>query len=397
MALNSGEIASRLHHGKNGKTVLLTATPIFRDGAVYRIVINNRDITELKQLESKLSQAENRANKYRRELEDLRGVDQADAGLIYQSDQMRRLVEFVRHVAQVDSTILIQGESGVGKELFSRLIHRNSRRNDEAFIKIDCGAIPESLLESELFGYEKGAFTGANQEGKPGLIELAHGGTLFFDEVGEMPLSLQVKLLRVLQDREIQRLGGKKSIPIDIRVITATNRDLETMVREHQFREDLFYRLNVVPMKIPPLRERREDVEPLIFSLLDEFNRKYGLKKQIVPEAMEIMGAYPWPGNVRELKNIVERIVVTSIREIIRVEDLPPMLAVDGTSGDNFNFKSDTQDYQGTMESFEKRFLSSVKEMCHSTLEMSAILQIDRSTVRRRLNRLGISLDFKKP
>ena len=395
MALESGEIASRLHYGKNGKTVLLTATPIYRDGEIYRIVINNRDITELKALEDKLSQAEKRARKYRRELESLRDRQDSPGELIYQSDAMRRLAGFARHVAQVDSTILIQGESGVGKELFSRLIHRNSLRKSRPFVKIDCGAIPENLLESELFGYEKGAFTGARKEGKVGLIETAQGGTLFLDEIGEMPLMLQAKLLRVLQDREIQRIGGGGTIRVDVRVLAATNKDLEAMVAERRFREDLYYRLNVVPLKIPPLRERPADVEPLIYHLMDEFAKKYGLRKRLSPEAMEILNQYSWPGNVRELKNIVERIVVTSIHELIQPEDLPGALkkrrtlAVGPLEGGPLDLP-----YRESMELFEKQFLEAVKSRCGSTREMADRLGIDRSTVRRRMNRVGIPFHF---
>lgn len=395
MALESGEIASRLHYGKNGKTVLLTATPIYRDGEIYRIVINNRDITELKALEDKLSQAEKRARKYRRELESLRDRQDSPGELIYQSDAMRRLAGFARHVAQVDSTILIQGESGVGKELFSRLIHRNSLRKSRPFVKIDCGAIPENLLESELFGYEKGAFTGARKEGKVGLIETAQGGTLFLDEIGEMPLMLQAKLLRVLQDREIQRIGGGGTIRVDVRVLAATNKDLETMVAERRFREDLYYRLNVVPLKIPPLRERPADVEPLIYHLMDEFAKKYGLRKRLSPEAMEILNQYSWPGNVRELKNIVERIVVTSIHELIQPEDLPGALKKRRslTAGSLEGEPLDLP-YREGMELFEKQFLEAVKSRCGSTQEMADRLGIDRSTVRRRMNRVGIPFHF---
>ena len=230
-------------------------------------------------------------------------------------------------MANTPSTVLISGESGTGKELIARALHENSSRHAGPFIKINCAAIPKTLMESELFGYDKGAFTGA-VGAKPGRFELAHGGTLFLDEIGEIPIEMQVKLLRVLQESEFERVGGIKTIKVDVRLVTATNRDLLAEVGAGAFREDLFYRLNVVPIHIPPLRERREDIPLLADHFIAKFNDR--LKKEIAaitPEAIERLVAYQWPGNIRELENLMERTVLFCEGPEIRVSDLPPEVA----------------------------------------------------------------------
>ena len=243
-------------------------------------------------------------------------------GIVGNSTAVLNLVEVVRKVAATDSTVLITGESGTGKSLIARAIHFLSPRKDRPFITINCAAIPETLLEAELFGYEKGAFTGAYLP-KKGKFELANGGTIFLDEIGDMPLSLQAKLLRVIQERELERLGSERSVRIDVRIIAATNRDLHTLVREGKFREDLYYRLNVVPIHVPPLRERREDIPLLIDHFLERFNSRYGKKVRLTPDAVEPLIEYDWPGNIRELENTIERLVVMN-EGTVRAIDLPP-------------------------------------------------------------------------
>jgi transcriptional regulator with PAS, ATPase and Fis domain len=236
---------------------------------------------------------------------------------------MRQVYEVVDQVAGTDATVLLQGESGTGKELIARAIHHRSGRRDQPFVAINCGALPETLLESELFGYEKGAFTGA-MAAKQGRIELAHGGTLFLDEVGEMSPKTQVDFIRVLQEKEFRRLGGTKLIRVDIRVIAASNRDLEARVRAGQFREDLYYRLNVVPIFLPPLRERREDIPLLAETFLDEFSQVHRRpQKRISREALRLLVSYDWPGNVRELRNVMERLIVTVQDDPIHPAHLP--------------------------------------------------------------------------
>ncbi len=243
--------------------------------------------------------------------------------LIGQHPEIRKLRETAALLADSTSTVLITGESGSGKEVVAHLIHKLGPRADKPFVAVNCGAIPEDLLESELFGHVKGAFTGAVRN-RPGRFELAHGGTIFLDEIGEMSPKLQVKLLRVLQERRIEPVGGDRSIPVDVRVIAATNKDLERAIETGEFREDLYYRLNVIPLKIPPLRERGDDVLLLAEHFIERFNARLGTNiRGIAPEAQEVMLAYHWPGNVRELQNLIERVAVLKREGMITVEDLP--------------------------------------------------------------------------
>lgn len=316
--LTKGQVSSTRYQGKQQRELAITASPILdENNNLTRVLITFRDLTELNQLKLQSARAI-------QELKSLRAREQKD--LVYNSRAMERVVNEALRVSGVDSTVLITGESGVGKEVIARTIHRNSQRSEGPFIQINCGAIPDHLLESELFGYEKGAFTGANKEGKPGMMELANGGTMLLDEVGDLPLNLQVKLLRALQEQEIYRIGGQVPIKLNVRILAATNKDLEKMVKEKKFREDLFYRLNVVPIHIPPLRERKSDILPLAMHFLDKFNDKYKMNKHFSSEVCHLLEAYHWPGNIRELANLVERLVIMSDQDIINTDDLPGYL-----------------------------------------------------------------------
>ena len=249
--------------------------------------------------------------------------DLEKSGIVGESEGIKRVLNLIKKVAPTDSTVLITGESGSGKELVAKAIHLNSKRKDNKFLSINCAALPETLLESELFGYERGAFTGA-EKSKPGLFELAHGGTLFLDEIGEMPLSMQAKLLRVLEDFTIRRLGGREDIKVDVRLICATNRDIEKEVKEGMFREDLYYRINVFNIHIPPLKERKKDIPLLLNYFVDKFSKKLGIKKpQISKEFLKLLESYSFPGNVRELENIVERAITIMDGDILLPEHLP--------------------------------------------------------------------------
>ena len=248
-------------------------------------------------------------------------LDTDSFNIIGESPQIREVFDIVGRAAGSQSTVMIYGESGTGKELIARALHLNSPRKSKPFIAVNCAAIPHDLLESELFGYEKGAFTGA-LSARVGRIELANQGTIFFDEIGDMPPALQVKLLRVLAEREIDRIGSVKSTPVDIRVITATHQNLEAAIEEGRFREDLYYRLNIIPLALPPLRDRKTDIPLLVSHFLNQFNGT-GRSKTINEEAMNILGNYSWPGNIRELANFVERMVVLSIDSTITPRDLP--------------------------------------------------------------------------
>ncbi len=370
---------------RNNKELLLSGTPVYNDsGELVRVVTAIRDVTQLNSLKEQLAQAEEIKNRYYLELEHLRS-QQPFRKIITNNTEMRKKLDLTFHVAHVDSTVLILGESGVGKELIAQLIHRASKRSQGSFIKINCGAIPVNLLESEFFGYEPGAFTGALKEGKPGLFELAQGGTLFLDEIGEIPLDLQVKILRTLQDKEITRVGGKKSISLDVRIVAATNRDLKKMVRENTFREDLYYRLSVVPIILPPLRNRKEDILPLTTEFLAKFNAQYGYQKWIHPEVMERLLNYDWPGNIRELENTIERLVVTSREECILPENLAgiPAAATD-------SFSQPATCLKRVLEAEEKKIIAEAYRTGKSTRKAAVLLGISQSSLVKKLNKYGI-------
>jgi transcriptional regulator with PAS, ATPase and Fis domain len=274
-------------------------------------------------MQEKIKQSKNENIKYRGIIEELKLQIASNEYIVAEDENMLNLLLLAKRVALVDTTVLINGETGSGKEVLAKYIYNNSLRKYMPFIKINCGAIPDNLIESEFFGYAEGSFTGASKGGKMGIFEAANNGTLFLDEIGELPLSMQVKLLRVLQDGEIVKVGSNKSIKVDVRIIAATNRKLEDMVETGHFRKDLFYRLNVVPLRVIPLRERGSSILPTIEYYLRAFNERYGLNKIISNDTLKYLYEYSWPGNIRELKNLVERLVVTSVDDTIHKEDLP--------------------------------------------------------------------------
>lgn len=326
IALERGKKVQIVQQTRTGRRLMVVSTPI-RDtsGKIVRVVNASKDITELHELEKQIRNLKEVIEGYRTQFVQLQELQADTEGrLIYRSKTMENIVSLLGRVAAVDSTILITGESGVGKEVLANYVHRLSPRADSPLIKVNCASIPESLLESELFGYEKGAFTGAQKNGKAGLFELANGGSLFLDEIGDMSLSLQAKLLRVLQEKEITRIGGYNPIPVDVRIIAATNKNLEQMVRQGTFRSDLYYRLNVIPVHVPPLRERREDILPLINYFLTYFARKIHRNTMTMSgKALSLLERYQWPGNVRQLRNVIERLVVMVDADTISEEDLP--------------------------------------------------------------------------
>jgi transcriptional regulator with PAS, ATPase and Fis domain len=302
---------------------------------------------------------------------------------------MCEVLELTRRVAPVDAAVLITGETGAGKGELARLFHRWSPRAAGPFQTVDCGALPENLIESELFGYEGGAFTGASREGRQGLIESAHRGTLFLDEVGELPLGLQTKLLRFLQEKTVTRVGGRQPRSVDVRVIAATNRDLRAMVVRRQFREDLFWRLNVVPVHIPPLRERPEDVSALLDYFLAQAVARFGRPCRLLPSARTLLQNYAWPGNVRELENLVTRLVVTSPDGAIGPEDLPAEVRW-GQAADAEPAVRVTQliSLQGARDEVERQLLLLARQRCATTREMADLLGVNQSTIVRKLQQL---------
>jgi len=313
--------------------------------------------------------------------------------ILGKSPAIKKVLSLIAKVAPRDSTVLILGESGTGKELVARAIHARSRRRKGPFVPVNCGAIPEELLESELFGYERGAFTGASRS-KPGRFELAHGGTLFLDEVSEMSPKLQVKLLRVLQERVVERLGSEEPRPVDLRIIAATNRDLEKEVAEGRFREDLYFRLNVIPLRLPPLRERREDIPLLAEHFLKKFcEREEVPLKRLSPEALECLKNYSWPGNVRELENLMERLVVLVEEDLIQEEDLPEHLR--GLSRPpgliTVDIPPQGLDLRRTLLEIEKAFILKALELSGGVRTQAAkLLGLKRTTLVEKMKRLGL-------
>ncbi len=390
LALARQETVTIIQETKTGKTTLATGSPVFdKSGKMFRVVCNVRDITELNMLKQKLEQVQGLTQHYESQLKTLRIYSGTDK-IISKSSKMKKLLETVVRVAEVDSTILITGESGTGKELIAETIHNYSNRAKKPFVKVNCGAIPENLLESELFGYDYGAFTGAKKEGKAGYFELAHEGTLFLDEIGDLPFNLQVKLLRVLQSKEINRVGGKHALRVDARILAATNRNLMEMVRGKTFREDLYYRLNVIPVMIPPLRERKEEIPVLIMHFIALFNRKHKLNKRISPDVVDKLMAYDWPGNVRELENLIERLVVISGSNVITREDIPAYLGTSIADSPQINIPTIIP-LKEAVESVEKQLLERAFAQFTSTRQMAEKLEVNASTVVRKAAKYGIS------
>lgn len=370
-----------------GVDIVNNVTPVMENGAMAGAVVLFRDATEIAALKDLTT-------RYYAELQELRTRLLATEDLVSDSPQMRRVVELAQRVALVDSTVLLTGESGVGKELVSKLIHRSSPRCDGPFVVINCGAIPENLMESELFGYEKGAFTGAGPRGKAGMIEVADRGTLLLDEVGELPLGLQVKLLRVIQEQTFLRVGGVKPISVDVRFLAATNRDLQAMMKQRLFREDLFYRLNVVAIRIPPLRERRDDVALLVHTFLDKYNARYHGQKRLMPDVLHFFEKdYDWPGNIRELENVIERLVVSSPEDSIAMDD---QILKDYFSLPNEKRRSivvnDVIPLREGRDILERELIQKALGHAGSGRSAAKILGVDHSTIARKAKKFGIDL-----
>ena len=372
---------------RTGKSILVTGNPIIdRNGQLRRVVTNVRDITELNCLRKELEHAMGLRMHYEERLSRYQLLDK----YVIRSQKSRDLVDLILRLGQVDSTVLIQGESGVGKEMVAEILHSNSLRKDKPLVRINCGAIPESLLESELFGYESGAFTGAKKDGKIGIFEVAQHGTLFLDEISELPVQLQVKLLRVIQEKEITRVGGTMPIKVDVRIIAATNQDLWELVNRNLFRKDLYFRLNVVPITVPPLRERKEEIPALAAQFARQFNQKYELNKSLDPNVIEKLIAYDWPGNVRELENVIERTLVTHAGDVIEDVVLPDDRKVDTKSIRSF---PSSQPLKEAVEALERQMISGALDTYGSTRKAARALGISQPTIVRKAARYGLHSD----
>jgi PAS domain S-box-containing protein len=378
---------------RTGSHLLATGTPVFdENGEVLLVVVNERDLTQLNRIRRELEQSHMVTEKFKEELAELSLRQLQGEEVVAESEEMQQVLRVSLKLARLDaSNILLLGESGTGKGLLSKFIHKNSPRQNEPFIQINCAALPETLLEAELFGYERGAFTGARKQGKAGLFELADGGTLFLDEIGDLPLPLQAKLLKYLDDKEIMRLGAVKPRKIDCAIIAATNRNLEQRVRKRRFRRDLYYRLNTFTVRIPPLRRRPEDVFELVHSLLGKYNRRYGVNKRIRTEGLQALQNYGFPGNVRELKNLMKKAVVmneeTDIDGIV-IQSLQLSFSPRNRENRPPGGKGPLPE---RLQHYESEILREARGRCRSTREMATVLGISQPTVVRKMKKYQIS------
>ncbi len=382
--LRKKETVTMYQRAANGKMCISTGCPVFdSEGNIYRVVTNVRATEEINKLVEELEVSKKLNEHFRSQLSSLNIEQMKQEKVIASSKNMLNVIDLAFKVAQSDATVLILGESGVGKEVLSNLIHRHWKRDKQgAMIKINCSAIPRELLESELFGYAPGAFSGANKLGKPGIFELADQGTLFLDEIAELPMELQAKLLRVLQEQEFTRIGGTTPKKVKARIIASTNKDLEKMVGKRLFREDLYYRLHVLPINIPPLRERQDDIPLLTRFFLEKFNQKYKVRKKISHKTMQIMMAYHWPGNIRELKNLIERLTVTVDSALIRPEYLPYRMHLT-----NLPAQAPFKPLKKIMHEVERKIILAAMESHGNTIDAARSLGISQPTMSRKLKK----------
>ncbi|EJS66728.1 Fis family transcriptional regulator [Bacillus cereus] len=399
LVLEQQKKVSVVQETKNGRKILAVGNPVFSEnGELHRIIIASRDITEATRLKTELHEIKKISEQYKKELDDFKNKDRFLKKLIYCSPKMEQIINQAKKIADFSSNVLISGESGVGKEVIAQAIHQLGKRSSKPFLKLNCGAIPETLLESELFGYTKGAFTGADKNGKEGYFKRADQGILFLDEIGEMPLHLQVKLLRVLQEQEVIPIGSTIPTKINVQIIAATNKSLEKMVEAGTFREDLFYRLNVIPLQVPPLRERMEDVPVLAFHFLQQLNEKYNKNYHLTPDALNLLEFYSWPGNVRELQNMIERLVVSADDPVIEAEFVSKFL----TPG--YDFKKSKPvitrvlPLQEALHSVEEQLILLAMKQYKTTTKAAKALGISQSSVSRKYQKIisekGIETDI---
>ncbi|OIJ09334.1 hypothetical protein BKP35_16820 [Anaerobacillus arseniciselenatis] len=372
----------------NDRKIIVTGTPIYSsEGNIIFIINSVRDITELLKLKHELDGLHYWSNS-----DEVNSALQSDINineleLYVSSPETKKLFELAERVAKTDVKVLLQGETGVGKSLIARFIHEKSDRNKEVFLELNCGAIPANLIEAELFGYEPGAFTGASKYGKKGLLEQADGGTLFLDEIGDLPLELQVKLLKVVEENRYMRIGSTVVQEVDVRILSASHKDLKKLVRNGKFREDLFYRLNIVPIHVPPLRNRKQEIIPLLQRFLERFNEKYNANKRFTIECLEYLTKHSWPGNIRELINIVERLVVTTIEDEITIYHLPEeyrnVFLANNHNGEEMTLKE-------AVEQFENNLIKETLTKYKTTRKVAEALGVSQSSIVQKLKRINV-------
>lgn len=390
--VKTGQPATSVQTTKKGQKLILNGHPVFDvEGQVALVVTFVRDVTVMSQLREQIVSQKKLLEQFRTSVQYINEERIQKFPMNgFKSREMAHLNKLIDKIAATDATVLILGETGVGKEFFARSIHRASPRGENTFFKLDCTTIPENLIESELFGYAAGAFSGASLKGKPGLCEMADQGTLFLDEIGELPLSLQVKLLRLLQDQEIIAVGSTRVKKVNVRIIAATNRELEKEIEQGRFRNDLYYRLRVAVLNIPPLRERREDIMPLANYFLEKYAIKYRKERRFGPDIEAIFTGHSWPGNIREMENLIESLVVTCDRPVVETSDIGSCMLTEGYDRKRNLFETlDTRDksLKEIMRDLEREILNGALEIHGSMAKVAELLKIDRSTIFRKLKR----------
>lgn len=378
-----------------GKQVIVTGTPVFSDdGEISVVVTNVRDISELNELRMQLNEYRKMSSFFYQSLQEYQEISHALDGLVIKSQAMIRVIQKAVKVSKVQASVLLCGESGVGKSMLAKLIHTMGPRKEAPFVKINCGAIPATLVESELFGYEKGSFTGALATGKIGLIEAANNGTLFFDEIAELKLDMQAKLLEAIEEKGFKRIGSTETTSVDVHIIAATNQNLSEQIHKGLFREDLYYRLNVVPITIPPLRQRREDIPALVDSILEKLNRSRNLDKKIDPAVIELLQNYEFPGNVRELINTIERMVILSDGDTLMPEDLPREIRIQSNSNICGDVVAGQTPLKEALENYESKLLQKVLEKSDSLVQAATLLKIHPTTLWRKMTKYNLNDHF---
>lgn len=397
-ALHGEVIDSVEHQPREGTHIIISASPIILNGKIIGAVSIDQDVTEYINLTNQLMKVRNQVTYLQEEINKMQEDRFSNFNIIAKSKNMIDLINLAKKISKTDATVLIQGESGTGKELIAHTIHMASPRKESPFIVVDCSTIPHHLLESELFGYEPGAFTGASKNGKIGKFQLAEGGTLLLDEIGELPFEMQAKLLRVLQEKTFYRVGGVKPITINVRVLAATNRNLKQMIKDKTFREDLYYRINVVSLSIPELKDRKEDIMLLFDDFIKTYSNKY--KKHIMrinADVIEVFLNYKWPGNVRELKNITERLIILSEDGIIKTEYLPEHMVQEVSLKGNSKTKNipnqstSVTPLSEVIKEAEKHAIQLALEKANQNRSLAAkLLDIPRSTLYFKINELEL-------
>jgi PAS domain S-box-containing protein len=384
--VRTGKPVTSMQKIRGSKKVMLRGYPVLdARGEVCLVVTFVRDITMITQFQEQIAQQKEIIETFMERLEVLRDAPARQSDQVFEDAAMQKVLALLERVADTDATMLLLGETGVGKDLLARIAHDASARREKIFLKVDCGSIAANLIESELFGYMPGAFSGASAKGKLGYFEIADGGTVFLDEIGELPMPMQTRLLRVLQDSEVMRVGASQPRKVDVRVIAATNRNLKEDMESGRFRNDLYYRLNVATITIPPLRERREDIAPLAKLFLQRYSAKYKKKFHFSPEVPAALAAYNWPGNVRELQNMIQSIVITKDPPLICLRDLPRQILGETPVEEHDERSAAPMPLKEIVASLERDILEKAVKTYGSVSKVAALFQVDRTTIFRKL------------